>query len=81
MTYTEFHDVNGMRDKVAKLPKGIWLTSEQVARLGVEAVEAGRPRIITGRANNVIAALAKYLPDAVARALIGSRSKDFRDAD
>ena len=81
MTYTEFHDVNGMRDKVAKLPKGIWLTSEQVARLGVDAVEAGKPRIVTGRANRAIAALCKYLPDAVARALIGSRSKDFRDAD
>ena len=81
MTYTEFHDVNGMRDKVAKLPKGIWLTSEQVARLGVDAVEAGKPRIVTGRANRAIAALCKYRPDAVARALIGSRSKDFRDAD
>ena len=81
MTYTEFHDVNGMRDKVAKLPKGIWLTSEEVARLGVDAVEAGKPRIVTGRANRAIAALCKYLPDALARALIGSRSKDFRDAD
>ena len=81
MTYSEFHDVNGMRDKVAKLPKGIWLTSDEVARLGVDAVEAGKPRIVTGRANRVIAALSKYLPDAVARALIGSRSKDFRDAD
>lgn len=81
MTYTEFHDVNGMRGKVSKLPKGIWLTSGQVARLGVDAVEAGRPRVVTGRANRVIAALGKYLPDAVARALIGSRSKDFRDAD
>lgn len=81
MTYTEFHDVNGMRDKVSKLPKGIWLSSGEVARMGVAAVEAGKPRLITGRANRVIAALSKYLPDAVARALIGSRSKDFRDAD
>lgn len=81
MTYTEFHDVNGMRDKVDKLPKGIWLSSEQVAKLGVDAVEAGKPRIVTGKANRAIAALSKYLPDSVARALIGSRSKDFRDAD
>ncbi len=80
-TYTEFHDVNGMRDKVNKLPKGLWLSSEQVAKLGVDAVEAGKPRIVTGKANRVIASLSKYLPDAVARALIGSRSKDFRDAD
>ena len=81
MTYTEFHDVNGMREKVSKLPKGIWLTSAEVARLGVEAVEAGRPRIITGRANRLIAALSKYLPDALARALLAAKAKDFRDAD
>lgn len=81
MTYTEFHDVNGMREKVSKLPKGLWLSSEQVAKLGVDAVEAGKPRIVTGKANRLIATLSKYLPDSVARALIGSRSKDFRDAD
>jgi short-subunit dehydrogenase len=81
MTYTEFHDVNGMREKVSKLPKLLWLSSEEVARIGVDAVESGNPRVISGRANRIIAALSKYLPDALARALIGSRSKDFRDAD
>jgi short-subunit dehydrogenase len=81
MTYTEFHDVNGMREKVNQLPKGLWLTSEQVAKLGIDAVEAGKPRVVTGKANNVIAALSKYLPNRLASALIGSRSKDFRDAD
>ncbi len=81
MTYTEFHDVNGMREKVSKLPKGIWLTSAEVARLGVEAVEAGRPRIVTGRANRLIAALSKYLPEPLARALLAAKAKDFRDAD
>ena len=81
MTYTEFHDVNGMRDKVAKLPKGLWLTSAEVARLGVDAVEAGRPRVVTGRANRLIAGLSKYLPTTLAAALIGAKAKDFRDAD
>ncbi|GAB2492647.1 SDR family NAD(P)-dependent oxidoreductase [Arenimonas alkanexedens] len=81
MTYTEFHDVNGMREKVNQLPKGIWLTSAQVAKLGVDAVEAGRPRVVTGRSNRLLAALSKYLPDRLASALIASRSKDFRDAD
>jgi uncharacterized protein len=79
MTYSAFHDVNGMREKVNKLPKGIWLTSEQVARLGVAAVERGDVRLITGRANRLIAALSKYLPDRLAAALIASRAKDFRD--
>lgn len=79
MTYTEFHDVNGMRATVAKLPKGIWLDAATVARLGVDAVEAGRRRVVTGTANRLIAALSKYLPDALAGALIAAKAKDFRD--
>ena len=81
MTYTEFHDVNGMREKVSKLPKLIWLSSAEVARIGVEAVEAGKPRVVTGTANKIIAGLSKYLPQWLAGALIGTKSKDFRDAD
>lgn len=81
MTYTEFHDVNGMRDKVSKLPKGIWLTSAEVARMGVDAVESGRTRLVTGRSNKLIAGLSKYLPDRLARALLAAKAKDFRDAD
>jgi len=79
-TYSEFHDVNGMRDMVSKLPKLLWLSSEEVARIGVDAVESGATRVVTGRANKVVALLCKYLPDALARALVASRSKQFRDA-
>jgi short-subunit dehydrogenase len=81
MTYSEFHDVTGMREKVSKLPKAIWLTADQVARIGVDAVEAGKSRVVTGGANRMIAAMAKYLPDALSGSLIARRSKDFRDAD
>ena len=80
-TYTEFHDVNGMREKISRLPKAIWLSAEQVAKLGVDAVEAGKPRVVTGRINRAIAFVSKYLPDALARALVSSRSKDFRDSE
>ena len=80
MTYTEFHDVNGMRAKVARLPRWLWQDADTVARLGVEAVERGDSRCVTGAANRALAALAKYLPDSAARALIDSRSRDFRDA-
>lgn len=80
-TYSEFHDVNGMRSKIAKLPKFLWLTSEQVAAQGVAAVESGRTRLVTGRTNKLIAFLCKYLPSPVANALVGARNKDFRDAD
>lgn len=80
-TYTEFHDVNGMRERVSKLPKLLWLDADQVARIGLDAVERGRTRCVTGGANRFIAGLSKYLPDGLARALVASRSKEFRDAD
>ncbi|HMB57947.1 MAG TPA: SDR family oxidoreductase [Arenimonas sp.] len=78
-TYSEFHDVNGMRAKISQLPKFLWLSSEQVAKIGVDAVEAGKTRVVTGFANKVVAFICKYLPDALARALVASKSKDFRD--
>ncbi|MFT3805583.1 SDR family NAD(P)-dependent oxidoreductase [Arenimonas sp.] len=80
-TYSEFHDVNGMRGKISKLPKFLWLTSEQVAAQGVEAVESGRTRLVTGKTNKLIAFLSKHLPAPLASALVSGRSKDFRDAD
>ena len=80
-TYTEFHDVNGMRASISKLPKFIWLSSEEVAKLGVDAVESGKTRLITGRTNKLIALLSKYLPDWIARSLVASKSKQFRNMD
>lgn len=80
-TYSEFHDVNGMRSSISKLPKFIWLSSEQVAKLGVDAVESGKTRMITGRTNKLIALLCKYLPDWIARSLVASKSKQFRNVE
>jgi short-subunit dehydrogenase len=80
-TYSEFHDVNGMRSSISKLPKFIWLSSEQVAKIGVDAVESGKTKVITGRTNNLIALLCKYLPDWLANALVAGKSKQFRNMD
>jgi short-subunit dehydrogenase len=80
-TYTEFHDANGMRATVSKLPRWLWQDSPTVARLGVDAVEAGRARVVAGALNRLLAGLAKYLPDGLAKRLIGSRAKDFRNAE
>ena len=81
MTWSEFHDVNGMRARVSKLPKWLWLDADRVASLGVAAVERGDARCVTGGVNRVLAGLSKYLPDAAARALVDGRSRDFRDSD
>jgi short-subunit dehydrogenase len=80
-TYTEFHDANGMRANVSRLPKWLWQDSATVARLGVDAVESGRRRVVTGAINKLVAALSKYLPDPLARAIVASKSSDFRSVD
>jgi short-subunit dehydrogenase len=59
----------------------LWLDSPTVARIGVEAVEAGRTRVVTGFINKLVAMLCKYLPDWAAKGLVGSRTKDFRNAE
>lgn len=78
-TYSEFHDVNGMRARVSRLPAWLWLDADRVARLGIDAVERGDLRCVTGTANRLIAGVSKYLPDAMARAVVDRRSRDFRD--
>lgn len=80
-TVSEFHDVNGMRAKVSRLPSWLWLSSEEVARMGVDAVEAGRSRVVTGRINRGIALASKYLPGPLAQVLIARNSRKFRDID
>jgi hypothetical protein len=77
-TYSEFHDVTGTRKIVSKMPKWMWLTSAEVARQGVDAVERGDIVYVTGRVNRVIKALSKLLPDRFALHLVQKRSKDFR---
>jgi short-subunit dehydrogenase len=80
-TYTEFHDVNGMRANVSKLPKFLWLSSQEVAVIGIDAVEAGKRRVISGFANKVIALMTRYLPDFLSNALVGGKAKQFRNAE
>jgi short-subunit dehydrogenase len=63
------------------LPKFLWLSSSEVAKIGVDAVEAGKMRIISGTTNNIIAWMTRYLPDFITKALLGGKAKQFRNAD
>ena len=56
-TYSEFHDVTGTRSIVSKMPNWMWLSAEEVARQGIEAVERGEAVWVTGRVNRAIKSL------------------------
>lgn len=75
-TLTEFHDVNGSRDEVSSAyPAWMWQTADHVARVGYEAVEVNRVRVVPGWRNTLLAAIPKLLPDAVALRIIGGHAR------
>jgi short-subunit dehydrogenase len=61
-TYSEFHDVNGMRAQVSRLPKLLWLDADQVAREAYRAVMRGDRIWINGRVYRVIVLAARLAP-------------------
>jgi short-subunit dehydrogenase len=67
-TYTEFHDVLGIRKEVSKTPKIMWREASVVAREGYDAVMKGQVVKVNGLANQVIAVLCQVLPPPVIRA-------------
>lgn len=77
-TYSEFHDVNGSRDKVSKMPGFMWMDAATVAKQGMDAVEAGKIVLVNGKVNSAIKALFKLLPDALALKMVERQAHRFR---
>lgn len=75
-TLTEFHDVNGSRDQVSKAyPAWMWMDAGRVARIGYQACEANRPSVTPGVMNNVMAGLARFLPDSMALNMVANHAR------
>jgi short-subunit dehydrogenase len=64
LTWSEFHDVNGTRPQLGRIPRFIWQTAEAVARISCRAAEQNRSIVVTGVPNKLVAGLAKLTPDA-----------------
>ena len=77
-TYSEFHDVNGTRDKMGGIPKWMWLDADTVAELGHKAVEAGQAVRVTGAPNKLVAAICKVVPDDWVLRYVGRKATSYR---
>lgn len=77
-TYSEFHDVNGTRSSVSKMPDFMWMEAEDCAQQGVEACEMNRAVFIPGRVNKSIAVLVRLLPERMALKLMAKNSEKIR---
>jgi short-subunit dehydrogenase len=80
-TYSEFHDVNGARSIVSKMPKWMWMQADAVVRQGIDAVLRGEVVTVPGPVNRILKFIGKHLPDGVALRIVGKRSKAYRVQD
>ena len=79
-TWSEFHDVNGTREKTNEMPKWMWMEAAPVVEAGIDACERGQPVIVPGAVNKGLATLTRILPEPLGRMMVGAQSKRFRDA-
>ena len=77
-TYTEFHDVNGTRSMVSKLPKFLWMSAQDVVKQGINAVENNKVVKVNGKINRTIAAISSAFPDWLSRMLFAGKSNKYR---
>ena len=61
-TYTEFHDVLGVREEMNSLPRFMWQHARPVCVAGFEGVERNAPIVVPGLFNKTAAALCRVLP-------------------
>ena len=80
-TWTEFHDANGMRARMGRMPNWLWQSTEAVVEEGIDAVESGRSRHVTGAVNRALTTAFRHLPQPLANAIIRRQSRNYRDVD
>jgi short-subunit dehydrogenase len=79
-TYSEFHDVNGMRARItAGTPRWAWMRAEPVALAGWRAVEANRPICVPGLVNQALAAASRLVPETLAMQIMASQGHRYRE--
>jgi len=61
-TYSEFHDTMKVRQAVSRYPGFMWMKAGRVAQEGYEAVMKGKPVVINGIVNRLIAGVAAAIP-------------------
>lgn len=77
-TWSEFHDVNGSRPIMDRLPGWMWLQADRVAREGVDAVLRGKVVQVSGLQYKAIHLMTKLLPERLLLRMTARRSAQFR---
>jgi short-subunit dehydrogenase len=72
---TGFADGAGMTDEIAaeSTPRFMWVSAPRVAKMGVEGLAAGRPVVIPGTPNRILATVSHLMPKSVVLPLLAKR--------
>lgn len=81
-TYTEFHDVNGTREMISKLPDYLWLNATDVVADAISAITTDKPVtvVVPGRQYKMIVFLFRYFP-WLAAMISKKNAKHYRVTD
>jgi uncharacterized protein len=77
-TWSEFHDVTGTRERMKNVPGLFWLTADDVAREGYEAVMNGRSVVINGGIYRFLVWLNGAMPPSLSRWVSGMAGRRYR---
>ncbi len=80
-TLTEFHDVNGTRERMSGIPGFMWLASDRVAREALDACERGNVYCIPGGVYRCLLTFLGLLPASLRRYLVASSGSSYRDSN
>ncbi len=79
-TLTEFHDVNGTRERMSGIPGFMWLASDRVAREALDDCDRGNVYCIPGGFYRSLLTLLGLLPASLRRSLVASTGSSYRDS-
>ncbi|ANF56894.1 SDR family NAD(P)-dependent oxidoreductase [Halotalea alkalilenta] len=78
LTLSEFHDVTGTRELMAKLPGFMWQRADQVVEAALDGLAHDRTIVVPGRFNRLTKRLARLIPERLALWLAARESKRYR---
>lgn len=65
LTLSEFHDVMGNRQSVSRVPRFLWMSADEVAQEGFDAVMEGKPVHVNGLMNKGMTQVMAIMPTRV----------------
>ncbi|MEC9476325.1 MAG: SDR family oxidoreductase [Planctomycetota bacterium] len=79
-THTEFHDVNGTRQMMSRMPGILWLHPDRVAREALDCCDLGKVYCVPGIVYRLLLCILGLIPSSLRRSIVAAQGSSFRDS-